>query len=183
MYDRKLNGKTYTFGVSGKLYRDNLVLYDRETNSLWSQLRNEAIAGPLAGATLGALPATVTTWAEWRRAHPQTRVLSTATGYRRDYARDPYEEVAAGQPRGLGVVFNGQAKIYPLRELARAGDRTSTSVVVKDEFAGRRLTLRYDRASDSATIEDSNGAPVPHYITAISAWKAFYPKTEQFRAR
>ncbi len=176
MYDRRVNGRLLTFGVSGKLYRDNLVLYDRETDSLWSQLRSEAIAGSLTGVALEALPATVTTWADWQRRYPNTRVLSPATGYPRDYRSDPYEGRFAGG-KGVGVVVDGQAKIYPYRELSRAGG------VVTDEFAGRRLTLRYDRASDSATMEDETGAPFPHYVSSISAWKNFYPKTERFRAR
>lgn len=175
MYDRRVKGKAHTFGVSGKLYRDNLVLYDRETDSLWSQLLNRSIAGPLTGASLELLPATVTTWTEWQRRHPDTRVLSPATGYQRDYTQDPYEERFGGE-KGLGVVLDGQAKIYPFRELARAGG------VVSDQLAGRRLTIRYDRASESATIEDASAAPVPHYISAVRAWKTFYPHTETFRS-
>ncbi len=64
-----------TFGVSGKLVRNSLIMYDRETHSLWSHLTGGAIQGPLQGARLQMVTATQTTWAAWRRAHPDTLVL------------------------------------------------------------------------------------------------------------
>lgn len=90
MYDRTVNGQTLSFGVSGQLYRRNLLLYDHQTESLWSQIREEAVTGPFAGTRLRAVPSTMTTWAEWRQQHPDTLVLSTDTGFDRDYERDPY---------------------------------------------------------------------------------------------
>ena len=56
MYDPIIDGKRFTFGVSGKLYKAALVMYDRQTESLWSQLKGEAIAGPMTGAKLAVLP-------------------------------------------------------------------------------------------------------------------------------
>lgn len=64
-----------TFGVSGKLWRDSVILYDRQTLSLWSQVDGTAKAGPSAGQRLRQLPSQVTTWGDWRRRHPATRVL------------------------------------------------------------------------------------------------------------
>lgn len=85
-------GHMHTFGVSGLLYKRNLLLYDRETDSLWSQLGGVAVTGDMAGTSLDLLPATETTWASWKKSHPQTVVLSFNTGYRRDYTRDPYSD-------------------------------------------------------------------------------------------
>jgi len=72
------------FGVSGLLYRDNLLMYDRASQSLWSQIRGEAVSGPRRGARLERLPIEHATWAEWKRRHPHTDVLSFRTGHRRD---------------------------------------------------------------------------------------------------
>ncbi|MFB6124118.1 MAG: DUF3179 domain-containing protein [Haloferacaceae archaeon] len=79
-----------TFGVSGKLLNSNLVMYDRATDSRWPQMLARAIDGPLAGETLREFRLVWTTWAQWRERHPETVVLSTDTGYVRNYADDPY---------------------------------------------------------------------------------------------
>jgi hypothetical protein len=73
--DRAVAGRTRTFGVSGYLYRANLVLYDEESGSLWSQLGARAIQGPLTGTRLDRTGSAVTTWEEWQRTAPETSVL------------------------------------------------------------------------------------------------------------
>ncbi|ERH10425.1 MAG: hypothetical protein J07HX64_02200 [halophilic archaeon J07HX64] len=73
--DRTVAGTTRTFGVSGYLYRANLVLYDEESESLWSQLGARAIQGPLTGTRLDRTGSAVTTWGDWQRAAPETSVL------------------------------------------------------------------------------------------------------------
>jgi len=79
-----------TFGVSGNLINNNLVMYDRATDSRWPQMLATAISGPLVGRTLREFDLVWTTWGRWRRRHPETRVLSTDTGYLRNYGVDPY---------------------------------------------------------------------------------------------
>ncbi|MEL7059140.1 MAG: DUF3179 domain-containing (seleno)protein, partial [Acidobacteriota bacterium] len=69
------DGEATTLGVSGKLWREALVMYDRHTLSLWSQVDGVAKAGPLAGESLRKIPSQITTWAAWRARHPATRVL------------------------------------------------------------------------------------------------------------
>lgn len=77
MYVRpQIEGEPATFGVSGKLWRDSLVMFDRETETLWSQLLGEGVAGPLEGRGLEEIPSEVTTWGEWKRRHPDTLALS-----------------------------------------------------------------------------------------------------------
>ncbi len=75
VYAREFEGKTLDLGVSGALYRDSLVLYDRETGSYWSQIDGRALSGPLIGKKLSEVPSVVTTWGQWRREHPQTLLL------------------------------------------------------------------------------------------------------------
>ena len=97
MYARTVNGKTLTFGVSGKLVRNSLIMYDHETQSLWSHLTGSAIEGPLAGSKLTVLPATETRWSVWKKTYPNTRVLP------HDYPgqRDVYARYYAGGDSGI----------------------------------------------------------------------------------
>ena len=97
MYARTVNGKTLTFGVSGKLVRNSLIMYDHETQSLWSHLTGSAIQGPLSGSKLTVLPATETRWSVWKAEYPTTRVLP------HDYPgqRDTYARYYAGGEAGI----------------------------------------------------------------------------------
>ena len=87
MYAREIDGEELTFGVSGKLIRNVLVMYDRQTNSYWSQLLGEAIEGEKRGTKLEFVPSWFTTWEEWKAMHPDSLALNK--GYAG--AQDPYE--------------------------------------------------------------------------------------------
>jgi hypothetical protein len=89
-FDRRLGDRLLTFGTSGKLYLSDLVMYDRQTESLWSQIEGRAIAGVLAGAEVTQIPVQMLTWKQWREANPDGWVLSRDTGAERDYGRNPY---------------------------------------------------------------------------------------------
>ena len=89
--DANLPRGKLTFGVSSLLYQSDILLYDHQTKSLWSQIMSEAVTGPLTGTHLTLLPSTQTTWQKWQNKYPQTLVLSDQTGFKRDYSRDPYE--------------------------------------------------------------------------------------------
>lgn len=86
-YNSEVAGRTLTFGTSGLLYRSNKLMFDEETNSLWSSLYGRPVVGPLvrSGLELERLPVVTTTWGEWREEHPETTVLSLDTGFDRDY--------------------------------------------------------------------------------------------------
>lgn len=64
-----------TFGVSGKLWRSALVMYDRQTLTLWSQIDGQAMAGPSLGSTLSEIPSQLTHWADWKARYPESLVL------------------------------------------------------------------------------------------------------------
>jgi hypothetical protein len=87
-YESEVGGRRRTFGTSGLLYRSNKLMFDEETRSLWSTLEGRPVVGLLAGSGLQLRfrSAVTTTWGEWRKAHPTTRVLSTDTGFQRDYS-------------------------------------------------------------------------------------------------
>jgi hypothetical protein len=108
VYDARVGGRELTFGVSGKLADDALVMYDRETGSEWKQPTGEAIAGELAGATLEALPAPLVTWERFRGDHSGGVVLQPVRGTGPDepsprevYDVTPYERYEAGEAFGL----------------------------------------------------------------------------------
>ena len=185
-------GRELDFGVSGLLYNSDLLLYDRQTESLWSQIAKQAIAGPLAGTELTALPLTHTTWGAWRRAHPQTQVLSTETGYRRNYDRAPYGGYANERglyfpvsarskryhpkERVLGVEIDGHFKAYPFSELSQ------TDGSISDQLGGESIEVRFDWAQPSASAFDAEGNPLPTTTLFWFAWYAFHPETEVYRA-
>lgn len=89
-YDRRLGERILDFGTSGRLYNSALVMYDRQTESLWSHFSAQAIAGILTGEELERHPTAMVGWGEWRKANPDGLVLSRETGHSRDYGRNPY---------------------------------------------------------------------------------------------
>ena len=70
VYARTVNRQILSFGISGRLYQSNVLLYDHQTESLWSQLKEEAVTGPQTGTRLRVLPSITTTWNAWRRCTP-----------------------------------------------------------------------------------------------------------------
>jgi hypothetical protein len=185
-------GHEMTFGVSGLLYMSDMLLYDRQTDSIWSQLMKQAVSGKMKGTRLELLNAQNTTWKAWRMRHPKTLVLSRKTGFFRDYTRNPYAgydkqrdlyfPVSGIDPRyhpkqtTLGLELNGTHRAYPYVELDRAGGR------VEEVFAGEVLIVHYDRASQSAWIETPTGERVPTVESFWFAWMAFHPDSSVFEA-
>jgi hypothetical protein len=90
VFDRKINGKSYSFGVSGMLRHSDMVMYDHQTESLWQQISGEAIVGDMVGSQLKRIPAQIISFKQFRSAHKQGLVLSRNTGYRRNYGQNPY---------------------------------------------------------------------------------------------
>ncbi len=88
VYKTEFNDMNHELGTSGFLYRSNKLMYDRATQSLWSTLLGEPVIGPLVGQgiSLERLYLVTTTWGEWKKRHPETKVLSIETGHKRDYS-------------------------------------------------------------------------------------------------
>ncbi|KKK46955.1 hypothetical protein LCGC14_3160060 [marine sediment metagenome] len=89
-YEGKINGEEVEFGTSGKLYNSNLVMYDRKTDSYWTQIDGLAIVGELTGTRLTPISIDTVVWQDWKEAHSDSEVLSQDTGFRRAYGTDPY---------------------------------------------------------------------------------------------
>jgi Protein of unknown function (DUF3179) len=134
VYARTVAGRTLTFGVSGMLYRDALVMYDRETSTLWSQVDGRAIKGPLAGQVLQALPAVHATWQEWKGLYPDSLVLkkqgergSSYEEYTRDasrlgiFGRRLKDSALPPKEPVLGVRYNEAATAFVMKDVREAG--------------------------------------------------------------
>jgi len=150
-FERTFEGQVLDFGTTGRLRFSNLIMYDRQTETWWQQASGDGIAGEFAGRKLTFLPASIIGWADFRAAHPEGKVLSRDTGYRRDYGRNPYvgyDDVnrspflydgptTPGQlppmARVLTVDLNGEAVAYPndvLQELHVINDTIAGTEVV-----------------------------------------------------
>jgi hypothetical protein len=192
-YSAFIDGAVRSFGTSGLLYNSDLLLYDRESESLWSQIEGMAISGPLKGERLRALGVFHTTWSEWQKLHPNSLVLSTNTGSRRDYARDPYDGYQESEAlyfpvkhrdrryhpkeRVIGIELNGIFKAYPFTELGRVKGR-----VLKDRIGGTEIEVRFNLPPRSGQIFDSEGTELPSVNSFWFAWVAFHPDTAVFQS-
>jgi hypothetical protein len=191
VYSRSVKSKKFTFGVSGRLYKSNVLLYDHQTESLWSQLMETAVSGPQAGIRLQKLPARRMSWKAWKRQYPQTRVLSTETGYYRDYSIDPYEgyyrmgglmfpvgdvrKDLAPKAQVLGIQINDQVRAYPLIELKKR------SGIMEDRLGGELIRIEIDSEGQVVDVTDANNKTLPHVYAYWFAWQAFHRDTDVYR--
>ena len=148
-----------TFGVSGKLIMNALVMFDRETNSLWSHFLSEGISGEFRGTRLRNVPLVLTTWGEWKRSFPNTKALITGG---RVY--DPYETYYQRSDPGvigesnrddrlprkelvLGMGFDDGAHAFPHSVLQGQS-------VVNTELNGVPIVVYYHAQTETATAFD-----------------------------
>lgn len=90
VFDRRIDGETHEFGVSGFLRHSDMIMFDRKTESLWQQFTGEAIVGEYTGKELKILPSQIISYHQFKEAHPEGKVLSKDTGADRPYGRNPY---------------------------------------------------------------------------------------------
>ena len=112
VFERVIGGQEVEFGTSGKLYNSNLLMYDRLTDSYWSQALGLAVKGELTGHELDLVPFDVITWGDWKELYPDTLVLTTDTGHIRSYATDPYGNYYT-EPRIMFPVEHSDDRLHP----------------------------------------------------------------------
>ncbi len=165
VFERLVGGVLLDFGTSGKLYKSDLVMYDRQSHSLWAQMEGRAIVGQYAGARLVPVPANTLAFDDWRAAHdPGGKVLSRETGHQRRYGTNPYEgydEPTLGpflfqgrldprrppKERVVGVKIGDTTRAYPWPLLARQG-------VVHDTLGGERIVV-FHRPGALSALDDA----------------------------
>jgi hypothetical protein len=187
-YERKITvdekDMTVEFGTSGKLYNSNLVMYDRETNTYWSQIDGNAIVGELTGQELKEISIDTVAWRDWKKEHPDSEVLSQSTGYIRAYGKDPYgsyyedsnlffpveNEDNRIHPKDVvfGVEFNGTYIAYREIDLLKGDiDDTANGIKVTRSPAGIVKVMKGD-----VELVKERGF--------WFSWYAFHPDTELY---
>lgn len=189
VFNSIVNKVALTFGVSGLLYNSDVLLYDKQTESLWSQIMSKSINGKQKGQKLEIITSDLTTWGQWVGKHPNTLVLSTNTGYNRNYNKDPYSgytsteqtyfpvhiksDKVPAKERVLGIQIKNSYKAYPYSELAKGNG------IIEDEFKGIKIKIQYHKDFQTATLIS------PIDIISVSsywfAWYAFHPYTKVYK--
>ena len=155
-----MEGETLTFGVSGKLWKNALVMYDRQTRSLWSHMTGECLDGHFKGKRLEMLSSIpIVKWKVWRTAHPNTKVL-TIDG-REDRRRDGYWDYHGSSRTGLfpterkdsrlrnkdlviGVSLEGQQKAYSIKKKLWKTKDKGTWRLIQDRIGDVPLLVYHD---------------------------------------
>jgi hypothetical protein len=159
VYDRQVtDDQTITFGVSGMLYRNGLIMYDHQTESLWSHIMGQSIAGDFNGTQLELIAALQTDWASWKERHPDTLVINP--GF---FGRDGYEGYYLRPSAGvlgrattpdvdlgakefvIGVRLAGEVKAYPFRAL-------NQQPVVNDVVGEVPVVVFFDKGSAAGAV-------------------------------
>ncbi len=150
-WDRMVSGTLTTFGVSGLLYNSNIIPYDRESDSNWSQLLLKSVNGPLAGTSAHTYNLVETTWKTWKDSYPSTKVVSTNTGHSRNYGNYPYGDYKAHnnlifpinnhddrlpkKERVLAIIVNDNMIVY------RFDSFEHSLSLVPDEFQSKKMVV------------------------------------------
>lgn len=193
-FKREINDVSVEFGVSGKLYNNNLLMYNRPNNkireeSLWSQQLGEAVVGPLTGTKLEQIVVDTITFSDWKTKYPDTKVLSTDTGASRNYNVNPYGSYEFDQeiifpvtnkdgrlPRKTkvyGVEVNGKFKAYPVERLKRGE-------TITDTVGGQTIIITIDQGGRVRMKGGESGKEISWQISFWFSWAAFHPDTEVY---
>jgi len=178
-FERTVRGRVLDFGTTGRLRYSNLIMYNRETESWWQQATGEAIAGELTGTQLVFRPASIISWADFKAAQPDGKVLSRDTGFDRLYGENPYlgyddvnnppflyrgPETPGVLPpvaRVLTIDLNGEAVAYPY-------DVLQTVDVVNDMVGGKDVVVLW--AGGTASALDANTVAGGRDVGAANAY-------------
>lgn len=194
VFDPVVQGERVEFGTSGKLWQSNLVMYDRKTDSYWSQILGEAIKGEMTGSKLKVLRSDQMKFGQWKTLNPNGEVLSRDTGAFRVYGKDPYGDYYTtpgtffplrnqdsrleDKDFVLGIVVGDKAKAYLPGAIKRVGE-------LQDNFAGKNLVIKYEKDLDVVRIfeklEDGTMEQINPFPNFWFSWVAVHPDTELFK--
>ena len=140
-YDRRVGDRIVDFGTSGSLWNSALVMYDRQTQTLWSHFNGAGIVGELTGVQLETFPVAMVPWGVWRDANPDGLVLSRDTGFTRDYGRNTYP--GYDNVNSTPFLFQGEVD----------GTFTAMTRIVGIELEGDALGVPLFRLQEERIIE------------------------------
>lgn len=190
---RKIDNEPVEFGVSGKLYNSELVMYDRKTDSYWPQSLGKAVLGPSTGKTIKKIPTDTVKWGDWKNIYPNTKVLSRNTGFIRKYdGSNPYGKKWDFTDINLqfplenkdtrldayeivyGLELNGKFKAYKKSDLEQKSR-------IEDTLGEEKIILEFDKDLKSARAYKESGEQVVVDTLFWFAWAAFHPDTELYK--
>ncbi len=185
MHVRQVGDHTLTFIVSGKLWRNSLIMQDKETGSLWSHVTGECLDGEYKGTRLEMIPVVQTTWAEWSKAHPDTRVLKKSeeiksSGYESYYA-DP-EKTGLFRTIWLQDRLPGKSLVHGVLLGPHSLAVADGAVVVGKPVTAKMgdVTVRVSREPDGGlrAVRTDTGAELIVRTAYWFAWSTYFPRTE-----
>lgn len=187
VFDRKLDGEAVEFGVSGLLHNSDLVMYDRKSASLWQQITGTAFAGAKRKQKLKAIPSSMTSWSQWRSAHPDTRVLSTDNGLPAgSYEHWPYGDYAESDRLMFPVTLT-DARQHPKmviygadidgHAVAYAQDYLQEKGTITDEINGRPVNVVMAEDGGVTVSDPGSGESWVAHRLFWFAWYSFHPDT------
>ena len=192
VFNRNINGEKLTFGISGLLYQSDVLFYDHQNESLWSQLEMKAVTGKKIGTEFEILPSILATWKEWKEKYPNSLVLSKDTGFSRNYDRDPYGGYESSssimfpvknqdrrfhpKEKILVVVSGDVSKAYPFSELKKS------KTPLTDKVGNQEIVVHYD-GGNYVTATDKSGKPINSFVSYWFAWLTFRPDTQVFNSK
>ncbi len=184
VYKRTVEGREVEFGVSGKLWKSNLLMYNRgEKESLWSQVLGEAVVGPYTGQKLEIVSSDTVTFGNWKKEHPNTLVLSEDTGVSRPYGRDPYGDYYTSEEVSFGAEFN-DTRLHPKAYVVgiHIGDvykayptDTLPTGETKDTVGGKDIIINKTNSGEIRITSNNN--EVKHIGGFWFSWLAVHPNT------
>jgi len=160
VFDRNLDGKLYDFGTSGLLRNSDLVMWDRQSETLWQQFTGEAIIGNLTGKKLTMLASSMISFKDYYTAYPNGQVLSKETGHHRAYGNNPY--VGYDDINNSPFLYNDpiDKRLKPMQRVVTISGQTSakaytytilkTKKVVNDTFDGKDIAVFHKSGTSSA---------------------------------
>lgn len=183
-----------TFGVSGKLYQSCLVMYDRADDTLYAQPWTLGVVGPRVNHNLERIPAVKTSLGNWLEEHPDSKILSTDTGYTRNYQRYPYgtyytderiifsvrnQDQRTLHPKAIVSYiwesnnqtpkgqFGGASQQFYHEEMKQVGEKTV-------QFNGREIKARWDEKLETVIVEETDGTRIPSSTAFAFVYPAFF---------
>jgi len=163
LYKTEHNGVQYQMGTSGFLYRSNKLMYDKKTQSLWNTLLGKPVLGPLKekGIEFEYLSVVTTTWGEWKKRHPNTKVLSLNTGHQRDYGEGvAYNQYFADDELMFNTPFKDRRLLNKQEILAiRLPEETDETIAISSKYLKRRPVFKHEINKQAFTVfTDKSGA-------------------------
>lgn len=184
MYARTVGDTDLTFIVSGKLWRNSLVMMDKETGSLWSHITGVCMEGEHLGAELPMIPSVQTTWGEWKISHPKTRVLEKSeevtSSHYEDYFADPDK---AGLFRSEWLMEQMSAKTLVhgvtvgVHALAVTDDGFAVGDTIQADLGETPVMVSRGTDGGVRAVRQDTGDELIVRTSFWFAWSGFYPNT------